>query len=257
MSRRRIGGWYRLAVIVLKPALLLTTKRNWRGAENLPATGGVITVTNHISYVDPFTFGHFVYERGRLPRFLAKESVFRLPLLGRLVRGAGQIPVYRDTNDAGAAYSAAVTAVRAGECVSFYPEGTLTRDPGQWPMRGRSGAVRVALETGAPLVPIAQWGAQEILPAYSKRFHLVPRQTVWVSAGPPVDLSRFAGQPVTVAVLEEATGQMMNELTALLEEIRGETAPAQRYDPRTSGNTWYGNPNPKQPKQQKRKRSGR
>lgn len=254
MSRRRIGPWYRVAVLVLKPILLVLTKRNWRGAENLPATGGVITVANHSSYVDPFTFGHFVYEAGRLPRFLAKESVFRLPLLGRLVRGAQQIPVYRETRDAGAAYLAAVEAVRAGECVSFFPEGTLTRDPDLWPMRGKSGAVRVALETGAPVIPIAQWGAHTILPPYSRRPHLLRRHPVSVVAGPPIDLDRFRGQPVTVPLLTEATEHVMDVLTGMLEEIRGQRAPAVRHDPRTSGKPLYGNPNPRDPK---RKRSGR
>ena len=260
MRRRRIGPWYRLAVIVLKPVLLLLTKRNWRGAGNLPAAGGVITVANHVSHVDPFTFAHFVYEAGRLPRFLAKESVFRLPLLGRVVRGAQQIPVYRETSDAGAAYLAAVEAVRAGECVSFFPEGTLTRDPAQWPMRGKTGAVRVALETGAPVIPVAQWGAQQILWPYTKVPHLFPRHTISVTAGPPLDLSRFQGRPITVPLLTEATEEVMGVLTAMLEEIRGEKAPAVRHDPRTTGRPLYGNPGaeqPKQPKQSRWKRSSR
>lgn len=251
MRRRRIGPAYRLAVIVLKPVLLLLTRRTWRGAENLPVTGGVVTVTNHVSYVDPFTFAHFVYEAGRLPRFLAKDSVFRLPLLGRVVRGARQIPVHRDSHDASAAYLAAVQAVRAGECVSFFPEGTLTRDPHLWPMRGRTGAVRVALETGAPLVPVAQWGAHRILAPYSSRPHLLRRHDVQVTAGPSIDLSRWSGQPVTVAVLVEATDHVMDVLTAMLEEIRGERAPAARFDPRTGPGPWYGNPNPKQPKRKR------
>jgi len=253
VKRRRIGPAYRLAVIVLKPVLLLLTRRNWRGAENLPATGGVITVANHVTYVDPFTFAHFVYEAGRLPRFMAKESVFRLPLLGRVVRGAGQIPVYRETQDAGAAYLAAVEAVRNGECVSFFPEGTLTRDPGHWPMRGKTGAVRVALETGAPVIPVAQWGAHEILAPYGKRPHLFPRHDITVVAGPPIDFSRFAGQPVTVPILAEATEQVMDVLTGMLEEIRGEQAPAERFDPRAAGVRPIGNPHAKQPRNRRRR----
>ncbi len=248
MRLRRIGPAYRLAVIVLKPVLLLVTKRNWRGAENLPATGGVITVANHVSYVDPLTFAHFVYAAGRLPRFMAKESVFRLPLVGWVVRGAQQIPVYRETKDAGAAYLAAVEAVQRGECVSFFPEGTLTRDPDHWPMRGKTGAVRVALETGAPVIPIAQWGAHEILAPYAKVPHVFPRHEITVVAGPPVDLSRFAGQPITVPLLIEATDQVMDVLTGMLEEIRGQAAPAVRHDPRTSGKPQFGNPNAKKRK---------
>ena len=243
MSRRRIGPWYRLAVVVLRPLMMILTRRNWQGAENLPATGGFVVVVNHISHADFLTFGHFLYDNGHLPRFLAKESVFRIPLLGRVVAGAQQIPVYRETSDAAESYSAAVAAVRRGECVSIYPEGTLTRDPDLWPMRGKTGAVRIALATGCPLVPVAQWGAQAILPPYHHRPHLLPRHDSYVWAGRPVDLSRFSGLPVTAEVLAEATEQMMDELTALVAQIRQETPPAHRWDPRASGQSLTGDPN--------------
>jgi 1-acyl-sn-glycerol-3-phosphate acyltransferase len=230
VTRHRIGFWYRLAVIVLKPLMLILTRRNWRGAENLPARGGFVAVTNHLSFIDSFTFGHFMYDHGYLPRFLAKESVFRTPLIGRVMTGAKQIPVYRDTVDARTAYSAAVAAVRDGECVAIYPEGTLTRDPDLWPMRGRTGAVRIALATGCPIIPVAQWGAQQILPGYEARLHPWPRHVSYVTAGPPVDLSRFEGRPVTAELLTEATEQVISDLTALLEQIRNETAPPERWD---------------------------
>ena len=113
-----------------------------------------------------------------------------------MLRGAGQIPVYRESADASRAFSAAVAAVRDGECVAFYPEATLTRDPDQWPMVGKTGAARVALETGAPVIPVAQWGPQELLAPYAKKPDLFPRKTMHVRAGPPVDLSDFAGRPI-------------------------------------------------------------
>jgi 1-acyl-sn-glycerol-3-phosphate acyltransferase len=235
VARRKIGPWYRLAVIVLKPLMLALTRKNWRGAENLPEHGGFIAVTNHISYMDSFTFGHFMYDNGYLPRFLTKESVFRAPVIGRVVSGAEQIPVYRETADASVAYSAAVAAVQRGECVAIYPEGTLTRDPDLWPMRGKTGAVRIALATGCPIIPVAQWGAQQILPGYAHRPRLWPRHESYVSAGPPVDLSRFSGQPMTAELLIEATEQVTSDLTALLAEIRQEPAPQPRWDPRVGG----------------------
>ncbi len=243
MARRRIEPWYRLAIIVLKPTLLLLTRKNWRGAENLPRSGGFVVVVNHTSHLDPFTFGHFLYDNGYLPRFLTKEAVFRAPVFGRVVTGAKQIPVYRETADASASYAAAVDAVRRGECVAIYPEGTITRDPGLWPMRGKTGAARIALATGCPVIPVAQWGAHEVLPPYARTPHLFPRHDSYVWAGPPVDLERFEGQELTPEVLRGATDAITDALTALLAEIRQETPPAVRHDPRTTGAPLTGNPN--------------
>ncbi len=239
---RRIGFWYRLAVVIIRPLLMLLTRRDWRGAEHLPATGGIVVVTNHVSHVDPLTFAHFLYDNGRLPRFLGKEGLFRVFFVGAVLRGARQIPVYRESADASRAFSAAVAAVRAGECVGIYPEATLTRDPDLWPMVGKTGAARVALETGAPVVPIAQWGPQQLLPPYAKRPRLFPRATMHVWAGPPVDLSAYQGRPIDGPLLHEATEVIMVAVTALLEEIRGERPPAVRFDLRDTELPRTGNP---------------
>jgi 1-acyl-sn-glycerol-3-phosphate acyltransferase len=99
-------------------------------------------------------------------------------------------------------------------------------------MTGKTGAARVALQTRCPVVPIAQWGANELLPPYSKKAYILPRKTHHVLAGPPVDLSRFYGKEMTAEVLREATEVIMAAVTRLLEEIRGEKAPATPYDPR-------------------------
>jgi len=235
-ARRRYGFWYRLAAAIGKPPLFLLTKRDWRGMENFPATGGFITVINHNSYLDPLAYGQFQYDSGRPARFLVKAGIFKVPVIGRILHGAGQIPVYRGSVDAAHAFRAAVAAVNAGECVAFYPEGTLTRDPDLWPMSAKTGAARVALMTGAPVVPVAQWGAHEIIPRYAKggrgdrRFQPFPRHTVHVVAGPPIDLSAFQDRPITGPVLREATEVIMDGITALLEDLRGEKAPAVRYD---------------------------
>lgn len=234
MSRRRIGFWYRLAAAIAKPPLLVLFKRDWRGMEHIPADGGFITAVNHNSFLDPLSYGHFQYNTGRVPRLLAKAGLFKIFFVGMMLRGTGQIPVYRESTDAANAFRAAVAAINSGECVAFYPEGTLTRDPAQWPMTGKTGAARVALLTKAPVIPIAQWGANEAMPPYAKgkKFFLFPRKTLRVIAGPPVDLSRFYGQEPTAEVLREVTDVIMAEITELLAVLRGEPAPAALYDPR-------------------------
>ena len=232
MSRRRIGFWYRLAAVVAKPPLILLFKRDWRGIENIPAEGGFLTAVNHNSYLDPLVYAHFQYNTGRVPRFLAKASLFTPFLIGAFMRNTGQIPVFRATADAAAAYRAAVEAVNKGECVAFYPEGTLTRDPDLWPMVSKTGIARVALLTKAPVIPIAQWGANELLAPYAKKMNLLPRKTHRVLAGPPVDLSAYYGKEPTAEVLREVTETIMEAVKDLLAELRGEPAPAGLYDPR-------------------------
>lgn len=242
VRHREFDPWYKLAVAVIKPVLLTFTIKDWRGADNLPGEGGFVVVTNHISHIDPFTFAHFMYDHGYLPRFLTKEAVFRTPVVGTVVRGAKQIPVFRETADAAASYAAAVDAVNRGECIAVYPEGTLTRDPELWPMRGKTGAVRIALATGCPVIPVVQWGAHEILPPYSHRPHLLPRHVSHVWAGPAVDLRRWEGKPVTGSVVTEATTAVTGALIRMLEQIRGEQAPATVWDPRQHAQPRTGNP---------------
>ena len=232
MSRRRIGFWYRLAAVIAKPPLIVLFKRDWRGMEHIPAEGGFLTAVNHNSYVDPLTYAHFQYNSGRVPRFLAKASLFRPFFVGTMLRGTGQIPVVRATTDAATAYRAAIDAVNKGECVAFYPEGTLTRDPDQWPMIGKTGIARVALITEAPVIPVAQWGANEFLPPYARRPSVLPRKTHHVLAGPPVDLTAWYGKEPTAEVLREVTAAIMGAVKDLLADVRGEPAPPGLFDPR-------------------------
>jgi 1-acyl-sn-glycerol-3-phosphate acyltransferase len=109
-------------------------------------------------------------------------------------------------------------------------------------MVGKTGAARVALETGAPVIPVAQWGPQELLPPYTKRPHFFPLKTMHVWAGPPVDLDDVRDRPVDAALLHEVTERIMAAVTALLEEIRGEQAPAERFDPKQQGLPVTGDP---------------
>ncbi|WP_411143651.1 lysophospholipid acyltransferase family protein [Streptomyces sp. x-80] len=234
MSRRRIGFWYRLAAVICKPPLLVLFKRDWQGMEHIPADGGFITAVNHNSYLDPLSYAHYQYNTGRVPRFLAKAGLFKGGFVGLMMRGTGQIPVYRESTDAAVAFRAAVDAIDKGECVAFYPEGTLTRDPEMWPMQGKTGAARVALLTKAPVIPVAQWGANDVMPPYAKekKLRLFPRRTLRVKAGPPVDLSAFHDQEPTAEVLRAVTDTIMAAVTAQLAEVRGEPAPAEPYDHR-------------------------
>ena len=245
LERRR--GWaFSVGVGIVKPTLLATTTRTWIGGEHIPATGGCVIAVNHISHLDPFVAAHFVYDHGRLPRYLAKSGLFKNKALGGFLSSAGQIPVERLSRTAIGAYDAAVRAVRDdGECVVVYPEGTLTRDPGLWPMTGKTGAARIALATGCPVIPVGQWGAQEILPPYATRPDLFPRKHLTVKAGPPVALSDLVAEPGSehdARLARVATDRIMDAITGLVAEIRGEQPPGQRYDPRTAGVREIGNP---------------
>jgi 1-acyl-sn-glycerol-3-phosphate acyltransferase len=107
-------------------------------------------------------------------------------------------------------------------------------------MRGKFGAVRLALEHGIPIIPCAQWGAQAVLPRYSKKISLFPRKNIDIVFGAPVDLSRWADAPRSSQTYAEATTAVMNAVTALLEDLRGEKAPAERWDPSQHGQTEIG-----------------
>lgn len=227
---RHIGAAFRFIIVVVKPFLVLLMKRDWRGGEHIPATGGAVIAANHISHVDALAFGHYIYDHGRPPRFLAKSGVFKNKFVGTILRSAGQIPVYRDTSDAANAFRDAVKAVNEGEVVAVYPEGTITRDPGTWPMAGKSGAARIALSTGCPVIPVAQWGANEILAYGEKKPKVLPRKTMVMLAGPPVDLADLRDRPQNAETLRVATERIMLAVTLLLEEVRGEKYPGTRFD---------------------------
>ncbi|MCD4535974.1 1-acyl-sn-glycerol-3-phosphate acyltransferase [Nocardioides sp. cx-169] len=239
-------GWaFGFAVAIVKPALLATTTHEWIDGHKLPESGGFVLVLNHVSHLDPLTAAHLVYDHGRIPHYLAKSGLFRNRALGAFLRSAGQIPVERMSRGAAGAFDAAVTAVREGRCVVVYPEGTLTRDPDLWPMAGKSGAARIALETGCPVIPVGQWGAHEILYPYATRPDLFPRKRITMKVGDPVDLSDLLEQPLSAAAIQEATNRIMAAITALVEDVRGGHAPAVRFDPRKAGIRPTGNPHKK------------
>lgn len=229
--QRGTGAAFGFAAAVLRPLLRLTSRRDWRGAEKLPR-GGCVLVCNHTSWADPITLTDFLLAQGRAPRFLAKESLFRVPVVGAVLRGSQQVPVSRGSSEAADALRAAERAVLAGEMVAVYPDGTLTRDPELWPMVGKTGAARLALTTGAPVVPVAQWGPEQLLTPRGK-LRLRPRPTMRLLVGDPVDLDRWRDRPLTAEVLHGATEDLVAAVAALLTQLRPEADPG-RWDPRTS-----------------------
>jgi 1-acyl-sn-glycerol-3-phosphate acyltransferase len=238
-SRRnpRPGAAFTFIEAICRPLLVAMVRRDWRGMRNVPREGGVIVVANHYSFFDPISVGHFLVKAGRTPRFLAKAGVFKSPVLGRLFRAAGQIPVQRESRDAALAFKDALAAVERGETIIVYPEGTMTKDPNLWPMAGKTGAARIALRTGAPVLPIAQWGAQEVFASYSKRPDFFPRKTLKVVAGEPIDLRARFGPEITSEALRGATEHLMDVLTEMLAGLRGEEPPATRFDPEAQKQT--------------------
>lgn len=241
-DRRRMPRAYRNVVRTLRPVMMAVTKRHWTGVENLPRTGGFIVCPNHISYSDFLALAHVMFDCGRPVYFLGKSGLFETPVIGKIITAAEQIPVYRGTERAADAYRAAVAAVRDGKAVAMYPEGTLTRDPGWWPMRGKTGAARVALETRCPVLPVAMWGPQELIAPYGRRLSLYPRKTMRIHIGAPVPLDDlYDGHPEAEAA-RIATDRIMAAVTSHLEELRGEDAPAERFDSRVLGQGEYGRP---------------
>jgi 1-acyl-sn-glycerol-3-phosphate acyltransferase len=218
---------------ILRPVMNLLMNKQWIDAQKLPRDSGFILCPNHVTEIDPVVVGHFLYNNKVMPHFLAKASLFKVPVLGGALRATRQIPVERTTAGANRSLEAAQQAIADGGGVIVYPEGTLTRDPGMWPMKGRTGAARLALQTGAPVVPMAHWGAHEVFPRYARRLYLFPRKTSRVIVGDPVDLSDFRDRPITRDTLNEATDRILDAVTALLAELRGEQPPAERWDPAT------------------------
>lgn len=224
---------------IARPLMNLLMAKTWTGFEKLPE-GGFIACPNHVTEIDPVVVGHAFYNHGRLPRYLAKESLFKVPVLGNALRASRQIPVTRSSSSANGSLAVAREVLDAGDVIIIYPEGTLTRDPHEWPMRGRTGAARLALQTGAPVVPIAHWGAQQVLPRYGKSLKILPRKRVRVLVGDPVDLSDLRDLPLTRSVLDEATTRIMDALTAQVAALRGETPPPTRWDPSEHGQSSTG-----------------
>ncbi len=231
----RVRASFIAAAAIVRPLLALMANRRYDGFEHVPRGQGCIVCANHVTELDPIVVGHALYVNGFHPHFLAKDGLFRNPLMGAGLRAIGQIPVERRGAASQRSLAEARRVLDYGGVIVIYPEGTLTRDPALWPMRGRSGAARLALETGVPVVPVAHWGAHELLRPYGRRLHLVPRKTLCVRAGAPLDLSAFRERPPDRDTFDGAMDVIQSATTALLAQLRDEPPPLVRFDPASSG----------------------
>jgi 1-acyl-sn-glycerol-3-phosphate acyltransferase len=232
---------FKIGTKVVIPLLNLVGKKDWRGGESIPKSGRLIVASNHVSYLDVLFLTHFLYRNGRAPRYIGKEGVFKVPLIGKFVLAAGMVPVARESKDASKALDHALRLLEMGHCVGVYPEGTLTRDPQGWPMVAKTGLARLAIVSHTPIIPIAQWGSQIVMPTYEKKIKFFPRTPIKVLVGKPLDLSSWYGKENDPEALREATAFVMRELTNLLEELRGEKRPLEIFDPHTSALPRTGN----------------
>ena len=216
-SEPRLGLWMGLAVAITRPLSHLLTKRRWEGQQHIPRRGGVILAANHLSWADPFTLGHFVYKAGRIPRFMAKESLFRAPVIGRVVRGANQIPVHRGTPDR-TALQAGLRVITGGGDIGLFPEGT--RGTGQLTAI-QHGIGYLALQGKCPVVPVVCQGTAAALPKGKK----LPRwrAPIDVIFGPAFTVE-VDGDPRARSTIAAAAEQVRLGLLAHLQAVSG-TAP--------------------------------
>jgi 1-acyl-sn-glycerol-3-phosphate acyltransferase len=230
--REKGGFWLGVAASLFYPVQWATGHRRFIGEQHIPKTGPAIIVCNHISYLDPVYTAVFVHQAGRVPRFMAKHTVMDLPFIGLLARRLEQIPVYRGGGEAKESLRAAIDALDKGRTVIIYPEGTITRDPGFWPMRAHTGVARLALERDVPVIPVVHWNTHLVYDHYhGKKFRPLPRKAVVTQAGPPVDLSALRGRPVDGQLVREVTDHIMRSVRDLLAEVRGEPAPQRFFQP--------------------------
>ena len=210
--------WFRVARGLGLPPVKLWFAWRFEGLEHIPQEGPAIVACNHASYLDPFANAYAISKAGRRPRFIAKAELFEIPLVGAALRGAGQIPVVRGRRD-GSALDAAERALAAGEVVVIYPEGTVTTRADHLPMEGKTGAVRLALSTGVPIVPMVSWGSHPVWQKSGKGSLRFGRP-VWVKAGPSIDLSGRGVGPEDRDAVQEMTAELMGRLTDLVLDLR-------------------------------------
>lgn len=223
--------WLGLARVVFYPLSTLLARVRVLGLKHLPATGPVLLVFNHVSHLDPIYDAVAVHRAGRVPRFLAKNTLWNVPVLKGVLTGVQQIPVYRGTTDAQKSLADAHKALTEDKVILIYPDGTITKDPDGWPMSPRVGLARLALEHDIPVVPAARWGTREIYDHYKKKFRPLPRKRVTYNFGEPVDLSAYRGREVDNHTLREVSEVTMSRVRDLLAEIREEPAPDHFYSP--------------------------
>ncbi len=234
-KRRKRREWleqpaYLLPGLPIVPAMFSIFDIKIEG--KLPQYGAAVVASNHVTLIDPTVVGSAIWRQGRAPKILVKASLWKVPVIGWLLERTGQIPVERETGGA-VAREAAAEALERGSLVLIYPEGTLTRDKNLWPMRGKTGAVRLAAKANIPLYPVAHWGTHEWLEPNSKRPKWrIGRVPVTVKFGDPIDISDVVADPDNNELVRQKTDELMREIARLVGEIRDEQPPATLHDPR-------------------------
>lgn len=224
---------YRVLLRVVRFLLHVCTRRRQDGEQHLPAGGPVIVVGNHVSVADAFVLVTTIARCGRRIRMLGTAGLFGAPVVGWVLRHAGYVPVHRRSTDPSSALAPARAALERGDVVGLYPEGGITRDPDHWPVRGKTGVVRLALDTGAPVVPLAQWGTHRFVGAEGTRWRVllspVLRPRIQVRLGEPLDLRELLGvgsaAEATPEQLRAGADAVMAALVVLVAGLRGEQPP--------------------------------
>jgi len=224
-KRERGGFWVGFTAAIFYPLSWLARHR-YRNVDRVPSQGGALLVLNHVSHFDPVVDAVFVHRQRRVPRFMAKASLFTVPVFKRILYGSGGIPVYRNTTSAGDALREAHRTLREGKIVVIYPEGTISKDPDGWMKHSYTGVARLALENDVPVIPIARWGTNLVFDGYHKKFRPFPRKTVEYNIGEPIDLGKHRELPQSGPLRREVTDLITSEVTTLLAELRGEQPPA-------------------------------
>ena len=242
----------RLVAGLLGPLVRLLFRVEVLGKEKLPKDGAYILCFNHVTHLDALAVAYgtfFGIKRG--PHFLAKGSLFKVPVLGPILIAAGQVPVYRNGRSNMDPMDAAYKFLNAGHVITIFPEGTLTREPNGWPMRGKTGSVRMAIESGAPIIAVGQWGSEVVLPTYTKKIKPKPWHKVRIQIGDEINLDAYRGRKLSTEELKEATAVVMRAITKQVEILRDAKAPKELYDPADHGQSQFGNFNKAEKKDKK------
>ncbi|MFP5352198.1 MAG: lysophospholipid acyltransferase family protein [Actinomycetota bacterium] len=208
---------YQLARAIIKPWMATWFRWHLEGLENIPKQGPALVAVNHISFLDPLAAAYVVDLVGRKPRFLAKAELFDDRRIAWIIKGAKQIPVHRGTPDAPMALDQAIEALRQGELIVIFPEGTITDDPDLNPMAAKTGIARLALATGAPVVPTAVWGTANVWPkGFAKRWW-PPKQDICVRVGEALAVQGDPGSPED---WQRVSAEVMDEVRRLVASLR-------------------------------------